>query len=272
MKANHNTVKAETTKTFIIHKIRQTHFWKQTTTPVYEGKNRAILYTKFVKHTFESKPQPNDNNKQRRKDYTQNSSNTLLKANHNISGISCVPSTLYTKFVKHTFESKPQRYIKLGFYGFNYTQNSSNTLLKANHNLALFQVYLNIIIHKIRQTHFWKQTTTGAMQPIPDSILYTKFVKHTFESKPQLRNSWNVYLLGIIHKIRQTHFWKQTTTLHGLTCILPLIIHKIRQTHFWKQTTTKRDTNTSNLVLYTKFVKHTFESKPQLFTCLPLEH
>ena len=145
---------------------------------------------------------------------------------------------LYTKFVKHTFESKPQLNNIFIILITNYTQNSSNTLLKANHNKSPPLVLNPVIIHKIRQTHFWKQTTTQDIDGAPTAKLYTKFVKHTFESKPQLhvggcdsikyytQNSSNTLLKAnhnllyastgsafIIHKIRQTHFWKQTTTL-----------------------------------------------------------
>ena len=107
MKANHNSSNISIKSPEIIHKIRQTHFWKQTTTEEYNRAIKRILYTKFVKHTFESKPQ------------------------HICLSLS-------------TF--------------FHYTQNSSNTLLKANHNRSKAGAWRCNIIHKIRQTHFWKQT------------------------------------------------------------------------------------------------------------------
>ena len=61
---------------------------------------------------------------------------------------------LYTKFVKHTFESKPQPNAYTGTHEGDYTQNSSNTLLKANHNYRRSLLTVLLIIHKIRQTHF----------------------------------------------------------------------------------------------------------------------
>ena len=86
-----------------------------------------------------------------------------MKANHNLKTDNDSLQKLYTKFVKHTFESKPQLSRLLLQFNNYYTQNSSNTLLKANHN----------------QTFVY----SGA------KLLYTKFVKHTFESKPQHRQS-----------------------------------------------------------------------------------
>ena len=122
----------------IIHKIRQTHFWKQTTTDMRYIPPLPVLYTKFVKHTFESKPQQAHLERVSKQDYTQNSSNTLLKANHNSSHCVVCYAGLYTKFVKHTFESKPQHFEDLIHQETYYTQNSSNTLLKANHNMQKF--------------------------------------------------------------------------------------------------------------------------------------
>ena len=220
------------------------------------------LYTKFVKHTFESKPQPVSVWEFLYLYYTQNSSNTLLKANHNRTESDYSFCQLYTKFVKHTFESKPQLYKNRKKY------------LK--------------IIHKIRQTHFWKQTTTFERLPKSFSQLYTKFVKHTFESKPQLAQCTERNIF-IIHKIRQTHFWKQTTTQgHSFLtnrqlytkfvkhtfeskpqhCLTRFIFHR-HYTQNSSNTLLKANHNLRNRIfihikLYTKFVKHTFESKPQL--------
>ena len=116
-------------------------------------------------------------------------------------------------------------------------QNSSNKLLKANHNILPGCRQCRRILCKIRQTNFWKQTTTSANSfPILSSF-YAKFVKQTFESKPQLP-----YLKGIIQKHSMQNssnkLLKANHNFHIAEYVACYILCKIRQTNFWKQTTT----------------------------------
>ena len=170
---------------------------------------------------------------------------------------------LYTKFVKQTFESKPQPINVIPPCRLYYIQNSSNKLLKANHNTIMSGEARIVIIYKIRQTNFWKQTTTPYQKHNILSPLYTKFVKQTFESKPQP---------VLIYKVSVTNYIQNSSNKllkanHNIMCLdifYFFIIYKIRQTNFWKQTTTHCFVFVSLFALYTKFVKQTFESKPQL--------
>ena len=62
--------------------------------------------------------------------------------------------SFYAKFVKQTFESKPQRLEELINLIEHSMQNSSNKLLKANHNNVRVNADGVGILCKIRQTNF----------------------------------------------------------------------------------------------------------------------
>ena len=138
---------------------------------------------------------------------------------------------------RYDFESNSQRTFKRGGLRTRCVSDVKDTILKAIHNVSLWQPESFLAVFRTSKIRFWKQFTTDVIESVTNLGLCFGRQRYDFESNSQLVGSLSDWDVGCVSDVKDTIL----KAIHNRTTCTITGGHAVFRTskiRFWKQFTT----------------------------------
>ena len=239
LKANHNAIRYWFHAHIVVYQVKDTIFWKQITTGVFQWYTQRKLFIKSKIQFFESKSQLH----------------AVWIINSRV--VYQVKDTIFWKQITTT--NGPTSYLLSCLSSQRYN------FLKANHNQNDMLALVRNVVYQVKDTIFWKQITTYRYRVLFLLLLFIKSKIQFFESKSQRCSEPIVGGLCCLSSQRY-NFLKANHNKWTPWIIRLEVVYQVKDTIFWKQITTAPNGMILDPLLFIKSKIQFFESKSQLKT------